>query len=347
MESPGLGGIAANRDFVIISGRTLRDSADLFQAVSPLDGSKLWSYSYPAKGALDYGNSPRATPLIHNGWVYTLGAMGNLACLELKTGQPRWEMSFKDEFEIKEDPKWGFCASPLIVENNLIVHPGAPDAAMVALDPLTGKIRWKSPGKPPGYGSWVIGNLGGQEQVVGHDSESLGGWDPRTGKRLWRILPAAANDFNVPTPLVSREGVWVSTENNGTRFFRFGAKGQPVEKPAAQFRKLSPDTHTPLLIQNRVLGISKRLFCLDSTTLEPLWDSNRPEFGRYGALVGNDQKVMAITLDGDVLLFSIQGQFLGKTTLFEGERGLYSHPAFVGSTMFVRGTAKLACFSWK
>lgn len=347
-EGPGLGGVAATRDFVFYSGRALRDTTDFFCCVKASDGSPVWSFNYPAPGALDYGNSPRATPLIHQGRVFVQGAMGHLSCLDMKTGSPMWEMNLKEEFDVKEDLKWGFCASPLIVNDKLIVMPGAPDAALVALHPAKGSIIWKTPGKAPGYGSLTQARFHGQTQIVGHDADSLGGWNPDTGKRLWRLAPPAPNDFNVPTPIVLGDGLLVSTENNGTRHLKIRVDGTIDPQPSAVFRKLAPDTHTPVRTGNRLLGISKRLYCLDATTLKPLWELTDPAFPRYCALVATDNRALVISLDGELLLVSTQdqpGKLLAKTKIFPDEKGLYSHPAFVGPRMYARASGSLACFS--
>jgi len=347
-EGPGLGGVAATRDLVFYSGRTLRDTADFFRCVKASDGSPVWSFSYPAPGALDYGNSPRATPLIHEGKVFVQGAMGHLACLDLKSGDPIWEMNLKEEFEPKEDLKWGFCASPLIVENKLIVLPGAADCGVAALEPAKGKVLWKSPGKAPGYGSLTQGQFHGKCQIVGHDADSLGGWDPASGKRLWRLAPPVANDFNVPTPIIHGDGVLISTENNGTRHFQIRSDGSIDPQPVAVFRKLAPDTHSPVRAGGRLLGISKRLFCLDATTLKPLWELTDSAFGRYCALVATQKRALVISLDGELLLISTEdqrGKLLAKSQIFPGEKGLYSHPAFVGAKMYARGSGNIACFS--
>src|SRR5207244_1098905 len=96
-----------------------------------------------------------------------------------------------------------------------------------------------------GYGSLVFGTFGGKKQIVGHDADSLGGWDAATGTRLWRFVPAVPNDFNVPTPVPVGGELLVATENNGTRLYRFKGDGTVDPTPAAVNRKLAPDTHTP------------------------------------------------------------------------------------------------------
>ncbi len=344
-----MGGVAATTEFVIYSTRTVRDTTDNFLCVRSGDGGPVWSYSCPAPGALDYGNSPRATPLVAGNRVYVQGAMGNIGCLNLKTGEPVWEMSLKDEFEVKETPKWGFCASPLIVEGKLIVLPGAPDAGIAALDPGNGKVLWKTPGLAPGYGSLVVATVNGKKQIVGHDVNSLGGWAPATGKRLWRLAPKTPNDFNVPTPLPIKGGLIVCTENNGTRLHGFREDGSLDPNPRASFRQLSPDTHTPVIVGDRLYGVSRRLYCLGVNDLKPLGESVDPAFGRYCAIVASKDRVLVISLDGEMRLFSTEGNLgrpLAKAQIFPGEKGLYSHPAFVGTRMFARGSSQLACFDF-
>ena len=96
---------------------------------------------------------------------------------------------FRDEFPLNEELPWGYCGSPLLTDGKLIVAPGSADASLVAIDPDSGEIVWKSPGLPPSYGSLATGVLGGVKQIVGHDSETIGGWDVETGKRLWTVEP--------------------------------------------------------------------------------------------------------------------------------------------------------------
>ena len=61
---------------------------------------------------------------------------------------------------------WKFTESPLVDGDRVVVTPGAPDAALVALDKKTGKTIWKAavPALGPngrdgaGYSSIVISN---------------------------------------------------------------------------------------------------------------------------------------------------------------------------------------------
>jgi outer membrane protein assembly factor BamB len=193
--------VAATPEFVIVSDREVMDTLDSFKCLRAADGKEIWSHQYLAAGALDYGNSPRATPLIYADFVYLFGAFGHLTCAELATGKVVWEIDTRDKFGADDERKWGTCSSPLIAENKLIINPGAEDASVVALDPKTGDTVWKTPGGPASYGSFLAGTFGGVSQIVGFDLTAMCGWDAATGKRLWRRVPDAHSQFNVATPV--------------------------------------------------------------------------------------------------------------------------------------------------
>ncbi len=58
------------------------------------NGRERWAHAYPALFAEAMGgNGPRATPTIASGRVYSLGATGELRCLELVTGELRWSVN--------------------------------------------------------------------------------------------------------------------------------------------------------------------------------------------------------------------------------------------------------------
>ncbi len=346
LSAPGLGGVAATADYVICSDRGLNDTADQWKCVTAADGKEAWTHLYPCKGELDYGNSPRATPLVFGDLVFTLGAFGHLSCLKLKTGDLVWELNLPDEFEVKDAPKWGACSSPLVADGKLIVNPGGKDTSLVALDPKTGKVLWKSPGKAAGYGSLLAGTFGGVSQIVGHDADSLGGWDAATGKRLWTVKPPAPNDFNVPTPIAIGDKLLISTENNGTRLFRFGKDGQIDPKPEATNKNLAPDTHTPVAVGGRVFGVWKRLYALDAAGLKAKWDTADKAFNKYAAVVATDKLGLAVSMDAELVLFDLAADDwteLGRLKVFPNEKGLYAHPAFVGKRVYARGSTSLIC----
>ena len=101
---------------------------------------------------------------------------------------------------------------------------------------------------------FIVSGLNGITQVVGYDAASLAGWDPQTGRRLWKLIPDYEGDFNVPTPIVVGNKLLVSTENNGTRLYGFDGAGRILPKPLALNEDLAPDTSTPVVCDGLLLG---------------------------------------------------------------------------------------------
>src|SRR5207247_1619691 len=193
-------------------------------------------------------------------------------CVNVANGKLIWERHLPREFKARL-PTWGMCSTPLIVDDLLIVNPGSTNASLAALDCGTGRTRWTTPGFPAAYSAFICGEFGTRRQIVGYDQHSLGGWDVATGQRLWQLVPPAEGDFNVPTPIAVDGGVLVSTENNGTRLYRFDESGRIIAAPAAQFADLSPTTVSPVVTCGRVFGAHPGLHCLEvQKGLKPVWD---------------------------------------------------------------------------
>ncbi len=348
LSSPALAGVAATRELVIVADRDPADRVDIFRCYNA-DGTERWTLRYSAPGKLDYGNSPRATPQIHGELVFLQGAQGHLHAVDLATGKTRWKKHFQKDFGGPVNLSWGFCSSPLIADGRLIINPGGAETSLVALEPSTGDVLWKSPGRAPGHGSFIVANLGGKQQLVGYDVDSLGAWDAASGQRLWTLTPDRPGDFNVPTPVIWGEKIIVATENNGTRMYDVSKQGTIQSTPTSRNDRLVPDCHSPILVGSRVFGVSDHLFCLDATrNLTQIWRENDRQFREYASLIGSPQRVLITTLKGRLLLFrtdTAEFSKLSDVQLMEDEAGLYSHPAIVGNRIYVRGSNSLVCLS--
>lgn len=319
--------------------RDLLDGADIVRCLSTSTGEQVWQQLNPAPGQLDYGNSARATPVIDGDFVYTLGAFGHLNCFKLSDGETVWSKDFLVEFGA-DAPTWGFSSSLLLADGKIITNPGNEQASIVAFDAKSGDVVWKTAGAPPGYSSFVCSTLGGVKQVVGYDKLSLGGWDLKTGKRLWTYDPPAAGDFNVPTPIVHEGKLIVATENNGTRLFEFKPNGELNSTPLAIHRELGPDSHSPVVVDGKLFGVWSGLFCLDiKGGLKTKWIAEDNVFSQYASIIGDGDRILVTTLDAQLVLLdakSDQPKILGQTKLIDDGTEIHSHPALVDGSLIVR-----------
>ncbi len=355
LPSEGIGGIAATDRFVVVGSRDAADTQDVFTCHRFETGEEVWRISYPAIGELDYGNSPRATPLLVGDRVVMLGAFGHLTVAKLATGEILWQISFADAFGATV-PTWGFCGSPLQIDavvagqkrSTVVVQPGSAEASLVALDIESGEIIWQAAGNRPGYSSFILAAVQGQEQLIGYDETSLGGWD-LAGNRLWELVPESSGDFNVPTPIVTGNRLFVATENNGLRLFEFDSNGKVSGQPVAKFDDLRPDTHTPVLVGKYLLGVHYGLHCLNGSDLKLVARMEDDVFSEYvSAISDGGQRVLFTSINGELVLVEIAGdrcQIKSRLRLSDTEE-IMSHPAIVGNRFIVRVGKRLCCLNW-
>jgi len=171
---------------------------DFMRCFNLQNGEELWRYSYDSPGEFQYPGS-RSVPVVDDNHVYSVGAYGELLCIDLQTRQPVWRKNIFKDFEGEKLPNWGISQSPFIYENMLIVSPQAPQAGVVAYDKLTGDVVWQTPkfseGRTGDYVSPKVIKIHGEDHVVMTTSSSsprtsngkVTGIAPRTGEILWQI----------------------------------------------------------------------------------------------------------------------------------------------------------------
>jgi outer membrane protein assembly factor BamB len=84
-------------------------------------GTLLWSHpyavAYPDWAFAPGTGGPRATPIIRDGKLFTLGALGHLFCLDAIKGEVLWEKNQAKDYGVQEFT--GITASPLIEDKLL------------------------------------------------------------------------------------------------------------------------------------------------------------------------------------------------------------------------------------
>ena len=107
-------------------------------------GRELWTQGWNAEYTDSTGDGPRSTPTWDEGRLYVLGATGELRCLDAKTGRVIWGKNILSENGASNLP-WAMAASPLIVDDKVIVLPGGSGGkSVVAYNKMTGAPVWKS-----------------------------------------------------------------------------------------------------------------------------------------------------------------------------------------------------------
>ncbi|MDO8632177.1 MAG: PQQ-binding-like beta-propeller repeat protein, partial [Phycisphaerales bacterium] len=80
-------------------------------------GEVIWKKPLEKEFRNEHGDGTRATPTVHDGLVYILGAHGRILCADAKTGEMVWEKQFSNA------PTWAYSGSVLI-EGDLAIASG-------------------------------------------------------------------------------------------------------------------------------------------------------------------------------------------------------------------------------
>ncbi len=184
-------------------------------------GTKLWEHVYDCPYRIGYPAGPRATPLVAKGRVYTLGAMGDLFCLDARRGNVIWERHFLKDFALTEPPLWGYAAHPLLDGPRLICTVGGSNSVVVAFDKDTGQEIWRAlSAREIGYAPPVLRKINGRRELIIWEPEALAGLDPKTGQVLWsQRYPAEGKpqrpEVTIATPIVEGNQIFVSSFYHG------------------------------------------------------------------------------------------------------------------------------------
>ncbi|MEM6675351.1 MAG: PQQ-binding-like beta-propeller repeat protein [Planctomycetota bacterium] len=101
-------------------------------------GEPVWTHSYESEiWDIAHDGGTLTTPTVLGDVVYTSNREGKVYCLDAATGDVRWSRDLRAELEL-EPPKWGFSASPLVVDGRVLMNVDR----VVALDAATGEDVW-------------------------------------------------------------------------------------------------------------------------------------------------------------------------------------------------------------
>ena len=332
----------ATPEMVVVSGRDATDTMDRFTALDPTTGERLWVYEYPAPAELDYGNSPRATPILTDGILVTFGATGILTALDAQAGVPLWSASVVERFNVPV-PTWGFSGSPLVVDDRIYI-PLGDRAWLVALDLISGETVWTVPASASAYASLMPFGSGGV-LGVGRDGYFLRHRD--NGEVNWTHQLRFAGDFGVPTPVLTPDGAIFTGENNGVLLF--GKRDNTLMgNPLAVAEDAIPDSHTPVLVDGLLLVAHRGLRALDVRSgLSERWVVARDAIRGYASIIASKDRALVTTESGQLLLVALDGDkgvLLDRRSYARDRVYVLSHPAIVNDRLVVRMGKQVSCY---
>ncbi len=328
------------------------------------DGKPVWEFKYDCPYKISYPAGPRCTPTVHGGKVYTLGAMGNLNCLDAAKGTLVWSKDLKKEYHT-EPPIWGFCGHPLVDGDKLICLVGGEGSTAVAFDKDTGKELWKALSvKEPGYSPPTLIEAGGKRQLLIWHSEAMNSLDPETGQLYWSVPLKPDYGMSIMAPRLHGNYLFAGGIGGKSALLKLAA-----DKPAAEVVwrgsirvGLSPVNNTPFIEDSILYGVDQpgQFRAVKLETGEHLWETFAPTTGAGQAssgtafLVKNGDRFFLMSETGHLIIakLSVNGydevsraKILEPTNEAFGRKVVWSHPAFAEKCVFARNDKELVCVS--
>ena len=161
------------------------------------------------------GDGPRATPTVDGGTVYVSSAYGKLYALDSRTGSLKWSRDLVREYGSRR-ARWGFCPSPLVAGNLVLIEAGGGGHSLIAFDKTSGEVAWKTGSDKLGYSSPIAVTIGQTSQAVFFTGRGLISVAPENGQVLWQHPWTTRHDVNAATPVFIPPGRFFISSGYGT-----------------------------------------------------------------------------------------------------------------------------------
>ena len=301
-------------------------NVEVFHLKSPHQTNPKNSYASP-------------TPVLEADRIYVhFGAYGT-ACIN-QSGEIIWQTHLE-----YDNGQHGPGSSPVLYDNLLIISCDGQDLQfVVALDKLTGKVRWKKTRE--GYQAYatplVIKRPEG-DLVVSPGAFRAIAYEPRTGKEIWQV--GYGDGFsNVPRPVYGQGLVFICTgfQQPSMLAVRVDGRGDVTRSNTAwTLNRGVPLTPSPLLVGDELYMISDNgiASCVDAKTGRELWRVRLG--GNYSASpIFADERIYFLSEEGESVVIEPAKQF--KALARNQLDGLtLASMAVSGGSIFVRSQTHL------
>ena len=328
-------------------------------------GKAVWTQQEETRHESVFGYvGPRSTPTIHEGRVYALGATGRLRCVDGADGAVIWSHDLFaengwDQATAEAPVPWGRSASPLIVDDKVIVPLGGPTigpwVTLIAFDKLTGKEVWRGGHSQISYASPQLVTLAGVRQIVSVNQDFISSHAIEDGRTLWEHPWNGKSNTNASA---SQARQVTGNQIYCSKGYAAGSELFEVIPPSDKSRVKENAWATETIWANRNMktkfsnvafldgyayGLDDGLLaCQDLETGQRRWKRGRYGYGQI-LLVGNN--ILVLDENGGLHLVKAspdKHQELGEFQALEGQT--WNTLCLYGDLLLVRNSQEAACY---
>jgi outer membrane protein assembly factor BamB len=326
---------------------TRREGNEVAAALDAATGKERWRSSYPApytpsSPTVAHGSGPKATPLFHDGKLFTVGITGIVTAFDATTGRRLWQTPAPPE-----PPFYSAASSPVAASGVVIVHPGNY-GPLTAFDVNTGAITWVA-GAGGFFMSPLVVTLAGAEQVVSVTQEGVIGVAPADGTVLWRY-PWPGGGMGGTMPVAYGDTILVSAGGNGVTALRpIRRDGTWTVETIWQTNDVSMYLSNPVVVRDALYGLSQRssgqYFALDARSGTVLW-LGPPRQATNTAVVKAGDLLFLLNDDGELIVAKASRDAFEPLKRYTiADRATWAQPAITGKRMFIKDTTALTLWT--
>lgn len=370
----GMGGVAISKGRIYTSG-DVGDASWVF-ALKETTGELIWKAKLGRGGEVGFSvtpSGPRSTPTVDGDRLYMLSQFGELVCFTTE-GKEVWRTDFVKDYGAAV-PTWGYAESVLVDGDKLICSPGAPNAALMALNKMTGKVLWRSevptrktPGSDQGgrgnrpgddagasYASIIAIDFEGGRQYVQFTAKTLAGFSATNGKVLWQYDPVAAR-ITCSTPIYQDGLVFGSSayEGGGGAVKLSKEADGKIKATEVYFTNHMRNHHGGMIVVDGALygaaggNEGGFLVCIDFKTGAVLW---RERQAPKGSLAMADGRLYLRAESGTMILIEPNREkYIERGRFEQPERTreqAWPHPVIANGKLYIRDQDLLLCYDVK
>lgn len=338
------GGIALANDKVAHTWR--------LSCLNAKDGTLLWSkelYSgVPRATRHVKASQANATPATDGRTVVAILGSEGLFALDMQ-GNLKWRVDLgvlNPGLYRSPESEWGHASSPIIFEDRVIVQIDRhAESYLAAFDLTSGKRLWNiARVERPVWSTPTLHTAGTRTELIVVGGEYVRGYDPRSGKELWRFKDAA--EVKMPTPFVADDLIVLAGGYRGRPLYalKTGAQGDVSEPETATSGKFlawrseagGPYTTTPLAYQGVIYAVRDEgiLGTYDLKTGATLY-RQRTNATHSASPIASDGMVYLAAEGGEVIVLKAGRTFAQAARNDMGET-VMATPAIANNTLYIR-----------
>lgn len=314
-------------------------------AYNTSNGKMLWKVDIGKYFPEEFGDGPRATPLIEGNMIYCLSSRGQFAAVNLK-GKKVWEIDFIKKYGSKV-PRYGFCCSPVVMGNTVMVEVGGGKGKAIAgFDKKTGKELWITGDGTVTYCSPAIVTMNGKKQAVFANFANIYSFDAK-GKLNWKLKSGLRRPTAMPLYIGDNKFFFSEVSRVGSTLVSISGEGdKAAAKQIWKSRRLKNDWTSSVYYKGHIYGFDNAtLRCITADKAEVKW--SKRGFGK-GSLIVVEDKLLVLSDKGVLAQVDADPAVYKETGRFQAIEGkCWSEPSVSNGRLYIRNVQEMVCYKLK